>query len=134
MKDRSIPVLLILLGIVIGSVSVALGIVFVRSRTEARSPEPPKLAGQAVPSNLMAIDFTRPYDLFCRPQENSNPTVFRNVTILGFTGNQRTEKTGKGAMDSYEYSYFEKWLALQYSDKRKIFIPKESILWFEESK
>ena len=96
------------------------------SRTRNRVPE---IAGQPVPFTNIVIDFSKTYDIICQ-EYSSKERIYKNVTVLGYTGERVKENSGSF---SSNYEYFSRWLALELPDKRRIYLPARKIEYLEES-
>jgi hypothetical protein len=106
--------------------------VAVVARTYA-SPQPPIIAGQAVSASVVAIDFTKRYDLHCSLLADKL-TVYGKCKIIGFTGEAGSGSSGPsiGYGGFYAY-YFNAWLVLEREDGRRAYLPPSSLKFMEES-
>src|SRR4051794_38515037 len=119
-RGRSLLVGSLLAGLVIG-LCVIYGI---GSQSATPAPRPPELGGQKVPDTVFDLRFDRPYDLFCSFY-SEGPTIYRNCTIVGFTGRgEESTRSGRGSGigvfsspsgsgSSYYERYFDHWLVLK---------------------
>lgn len=55
------------------------------NRTRTEPAKPPDIGGQPVPDVPLSINFDKRYDVHCILLEQE-PTVFKDVKIVGFTG------------------------------------------------
>ena len=91
---------------------------------------PPKVGGTRAPSNLESIDFNKPHNFHFRfGYERAEIHVFEACLLIGFTtpmndGNQSPE---------WEERQHNRWIVLQRSDGRRIYVPRDSLLYIEDS-
>jgi hypothetical protein len=114
------------------------------SQSATQAPRPPELGGQKVPDFVFDIRFDRQHDLFCSFYGNE-PTIFRNCTIVGFTGRgDESTRSGQGSGfgmfsspsgsgSAYYERYFDHWVVLKLADGRLAYIPPGAIKYFEEA-
>jgi hypothetical protein len=93
--------------------------------------KPPKVAGTRAPADVRRIDFSKPHDFHFRfGYDKGEPAVFRGCVLIGFT-TPGEEDTG-GAASFGEYAH-NRWLVLRQKDGRLLYVPRESLLYIEES-
>ena len=117
----------VLIGAIVGSMVTAIVVGSVLG--EPRVPKAPALAGQTVATDRLAIDFSKRYDLLVRPEERSPVETLESCMILGVTGRDKDCSSS-----DYSYPCYVAWLALELPDGRKRYVPKDTVLAFEESK
>jgi hypothetical protein len=106
---------------------VATGLFFLVTRKDKKEAQtPPQIAGQNVPERYLSIDFTKAYDIYL-----NDKSILRRCKIIGFTGT--APNAPQGRFDSGEYSRFwDKWLVIQFSDKRLAYFTPGTIKRLEE--
>lgn len=135
----------LLIGGLLFGLAIALVVIYgVASPHTPEAPRPPELGGQKVPEKVFDIQFDRPYDLFCSFY-GPEPMVFRNCTIVGFSGRgEDSARSGRtsgigvfsspSGSSSYSYQrHFEHWLVLRRADGRLVYIPPEAVKYIEEA-
>jgi hypothetical protein len=130
MRRFAVPAIWLVLGL-----GVAIGLVIgltvgVSLRSLTERPEvvkPPHLAGQSVPANFLAMDFSKRHDLHCGDR------VYPRCKILGFTGREKGEPSGLGSGSYRSGEYFDNWLVLEREDGRIVYIPPHSVSSIEVS-
>ena len=139
-RSRTVLVSSLLAGLVI-TVTV---IYVVVSQSAAQAPRPPELGGQKVPDTVFDIRFDKQYDLFCSFYREE-PTVYRNCTIVGFTGRgEESTRSGggsgfglfsspSGSGSSYYERYSDHWLVLKLADGRLAYVPPAAVKYIEEA-
>jgi hypothetical protein len=95
----------------------------------ATHDRPPTIAGQTVPNQNVVLDFTKRYDVICRDAQQTK--TYRNRRILGYTGELVRDASGSETK-SY-FPQFGRWLALELSDGRRVFLPPGNITFLEET-
>jgi hypothetical protein len=91
---------------------------------------PPTIAGQTVPNENVVLDFTKRYDLVCRDGQSSR--TYSGCRILGYTG--ETVRDADGSYSKSYYGHFGRWLVVELSDGRRVFMSPSSIAFLEETK
>ena len=95
----------------------------------SRPAKPPTIAGQEAPVVVFKLDFAKRYKVSCGSSYgNEAPLLYDNVKFLGFVGNNDQPR------GSYSYDYFDRWIVLELTDGRKVFLPLNSIRIIEEVK
>jgi hypothetical protein len=134
---------------VVGSFLAGLAIIIafvygVGSQPATQAPRPPELGGQKVPDMVFDIRFDKQYDLFCTFYREE-PTIYRNCTIVGFTGRgEESTRSGRdsgfgvfsspsGSGPAYYERYFDHWLVLRLADGRLAYIPPAAVKYIEEA-
>ncbi len=122
-------------GMLLGMLVVVLPLGYRASRrSEADVPEPPKLAGQAVPRQAFKIDFQRRYHFYLNTGFGQVPAqggdVYRNCRIVGFTGAPSDESVSNS---SYYTDSFGAWLVVELPDRRLAYLQPSEIRAFEEA-
>jgi hypothetical protein len=93
--------------------------------------QPPKVGGTRAPAEVCRIDFTKPHDFHFRlGHHEGEPKVFANCVLIGFT-----TPTDDGTKDTTGYSEYahNRWLVLRQENGRLLYIPRDSLLYIEES-
>jgi hypothetical protein len=91
---------------------------------------PPKVGGTRAPDSICAIDFTKPHDFhFSLGYGAHCEVVLRNCLLVGFT----TPMGDGNDQETYgEYAH-NRWLVLQREDGRLVYVPRDGLLYIEES-
>lgn len=131
-------------GLLAGFLIVLCFVYGIGSQPVTRAPRPPELGGQKVPDAVFDIRFDRQYDLFCS-FFSEQPTIYRNCTILGFTGRGEESTSSargsgigvfsspSGSGSAYYERYFDHWLVLKLADGRLAYIPPGAVKYIEEA-
>jgi hypothetical protein len=75
------------------------------------------------------IDFTKRYNVICYDYGKSE-RVYKNVKLLGYTGKHVKER---GGFISKGYDRFNRWLVLETSEKRRVYLSESKIEYLEEA-
>lgn len=113
--------------IVLGAAVGLLGFAFLNTSFYDEPARIPRVGGQEVPQKKFPLDFSRSYHLVTR--ESGRERVYQNVKILGYTGSTVKDTAGE---PSGGYNYFDRWLAIELPDKRRAYLPANSIASIEE--
>jgi hypothetical protein len=122
MKSRDLGFLLV--GVCVGCVVFAMFAALSLHRPERA----PAVAGQEVPRENYTIDFSRRYNLVLSGYKAER--TYENVKILGYTGKMVRESSGSL---SSGYDQFNRWLAIELPDKRRVYLSSNSISYIEET-
>jgi hypothetical protein len=91
---------------------------------------PPKAAGTRAPSNIEAIDFSKPHDFHFQLRYDTNSIqVFERCILVGFTTPMEDNQSAGG----YEEYAHNRWIVLQRPDGRRIYIPRDKLMYIEDS-
>jgi hypothetical protein len=96
---------------------------------------PPKVGGTRVPDQVIRIDFSKPHDFYCRFSEPRTERVFRACILLGFsTPVEENGVRGRGGLgEGFGEWGHDRWLVLKYPDGRLVYVPREVLLYVEET-
>ncbi|MFO0952834.1 MAG: hypothetical protein U0835_17130 [Isosphaeraceae bacterium] len=101
---------------------------------DKKKPEPvrpPKVGGTRAPDDVRRIDFTRPHDFHFRfGYDRGDPKVFRRCLLVGFTTPGDEQSGVGGGFGEYAHN---RWLVLRQEDGRLVYVPRDSLLFIEES-
>jgi hypothetical protein len=126
----------IVLAVVAVAIAIGITVSLINSTTRVPRPDPPVVAGQAVPNAMYEIRFDKRHDVFC-VIFNGETTVFRGCKILGFTGREEeavaaTSGSGYGSYGSFR-KFFDHWLVLERADGRRTYVPSSALKYLEET-
>ncbi|QDV87618.1 hypothetical protein TBK1r_66490 [Stieleria magnilauensis] len=97
---------------------------------EPKPVRPPKIGGTRAPANVQEIDFTKPHDFHFRIAYDKSATqVFERCLLVGFT----TPMTDEDNQPAYEEFTHNRWIVLQREDGRRVYIPRDNLLYIEDS-
>jgi hypothetical protein len=97
----------------------------------APEPGPPRVAGQAVPSEAIAINFGQRFDIHTRLGDQD--TDFKNCKIVGFVEGEETVGDGSWGSSSKFYAFSRGWLVIEKPDGRRAYVPASSVVYFEDA-
>ena len=101
-----------------------------KPKSDSHPLRPPKVGGTRAPSNVETIDFDKPHDFHFRfAYDRSEPHVFENCLLVGFT----TPMNDGTASPEWEERQHNRWIVLQRPDKRRVYVPRDSLLFIEDS-
>ena len=98
--------------------------------------EPPRIAGQRVSGEPIAIDFERRFDL--HTQLAHEKVDFSNCKIVGFVDAEAAAKaaTAKNWNPSGSIHFFSRsdgWLVIEQHDGRRAYVPANAVIYFEDA-
>lgn len=101
-----------------------------QKQDEPKVVRPPKIGGTRAPAQIQEIDFTKPHDFHFRVAYDKAAThVFERCLLVGFT----TPMTDEDASPAYEEYTHNRWIVLQREDGRRVYIPRDNLVYIEDS-
>lgn len=98
-------------------------------KSEPEPVKPPKVGGTRAPDQIETIDFQKPHDFHCRfGYDKERFFVFERCLLIGFT-----MPMDKAAAPNWEESLHNRWIVLQRPDGRRVYIPRDQLLYIEDS-
>ena len=97
-------------------------------RVSANDPDPPRVAGQQVPRESIELDFNRRFNVHTRLEKEK---VFNDCRFVGFL-----EEDGQGTLGAKFGKLMSSprgWLVIEQLDRRRVYIPADSIIYFEDA-
>jgi hypothetical protein len=97
---------------------------------EPKAVRPPKIGGTRAPANVQEINFSKLHDFHFRIAYDKSATqVFERCLLIGFT----TPMTNDENSPTYEEFAHNRWIVLQREDGRRVYIPRDNLLYIEDS-
>ncbi|MGN6546265.1 MAG: hypothetical protein ACTHK7_14520 [Aureliella sp.] len=100
---------------------------------EKPQPEPvrpPKVGGTRAPAKVETIDFSKPHDFYFRfGYDKDNPVAFAGCLLIGFT----TPMSDDAPSPQWEEYSHNRWIVLQRPDGRRVYIPRDNLLYIEDA-
>ena len=93
--------------------------------------KPPKVGGTRAPDQVEAIDFQKPHDFHFRLHYDSQSSiqVFERCLLIGFT----TPMSDDATSARFEEYAHNRWIVLQRPDGRRVYIPRDNLLYIEDA-
>lgn len=103
---------------------------FLKKTATSKPIQPPKVGGTRAPDQVQSIDFQQPHDFHFRFY-NGGEKIYRSCLLIGFTTPVNNDGARIGGGN--EWGGHDRWLVLRQADGRLAYVPREGLLYIEES-